>query len=286
MRLRFLAPLLLTAAALVASPRAAHAQPHPLALEDVVQLVRAQVSPARILELARENCLAFAMDAAATARLREAGAEPEVIRGLSAPDLCRAAPPAPGTTGSTGTGTALVRRGGSGPPPEARRSRREPYGAGLSLSVGYMHVVYEADDTPGVDGSGGMVEVAYGFTPALAVFLRGDRAELGGAPVYARGLAHTDLGVRLFAGGGRWPVRPYADAALTLVNSRPDENSAYDQRTSLAGSVGAGVQLFLGTPRMALNAGVRLSPNADVEALAPFDGGRSARADLRFDWYP
>jgi len=58
------------------------AQAQPFSIDDITELVRSGVSDARILELARRDCLLFELDTQSDADLRASGASATLVRGL------------------------------------------------------------------------------------------------------------------------------------------------------------------------------------------------------------
>jgi len=67
---------------LAAAPPALAAQAQPFSIDDITELVRSGVSDARILELARRDCLLFELDTQSDADLRASGASATLVRGL------------------------------------------------------------------------------------------------------------------------------------------------------------------------------------------------------------
>lgn len=94
-RLRLLPALLAGFAFAAGAPGpAARAQNLPYTIDEIVQIIAAGVVPdARIAALLTERCIAFRADAQAVARLREAGAGPEVLRAVRT--ACRILPGEP-----------------------------------------------------------------------------------------------------------------------------------------------------------------------------------------------
>ena len=69
-------------AALTALPHAARAQSSAYSLSDIVELVRNKVPSKRVLSLAKQNCVSFAIDDDARTKLKRAGAAASLITGL------------------------------------------------------------------------------------------------------------------------------------------------------------------------------------------------------------
>ncbi len=67
---------------LAAAPPALAAQAQPFSIDDITELVRSGVSDARILELARRDCLLFELDRQSDANLRAGGASAALVRSL------------------------------------------------------------------------------------------------------------------------------------------------------------------------------------------------------------
>ena len=64
------------------APTLTHAQQQPLTLAEVSDLVKGRVLPERILSLAREQCVSFAVDERVISTLRAAGADPAFAESL------------------------------------------------------------------------------------------------------------------------------------------------------------------------------------------------------------
>jgi hypothetical protein len=92
MKLRIACLLLLP----VALPSAARAQANPYTLDQVVELVGSGLPAARVLEMVRGKCIAFAMEPGTEMQLRNAGGSAELMQGLRG--ICTTVKPQPAPT--------------------------------------------------------------------------------------------------------------------------------------------------------------------------------------------
>jgi TM2 domain-containing membrane protein YozV len=72
----------LLAVGIVFTPDVSRAQQRPLSTEDIAELVRGEVAPGEILNIARPRCVSFRIDSTAETALRSAGADNQLIQGL------------------------------------------------------------------------------------------------------------------------------------------------------------------------------------------------------------
>ena len=64
------------------APDVCLSQQRPLSADDIVELVRGEVDPGEIVNIARPRCISFRVNGAAEATLRDAGANDQLIQGL------------------------------------------------------------------------------------------------------------------------------------------------------------------------------------------------------------
>lgn len=143
----------------------------------------------------------------------------------------------------------------------------------------------DADREP-LTGTALGVELGYGFSSGLALFLN---ADAGGRAGETEGMTQVDLGARMNFGAGRRALVPFMEAAVT--GAVLDEADG----VTLSGggvTVGGGVRYFL-TRRLSLDAGVRATRGAFSEREA--DGVReeiedrpfvTSRVALGATWHP
>lgn len=176
----------------------------------------------------------------------------------------------------------------------------QPYsntrGLYLNVHASATSITYEADDFEDfdeTDGGGGLgVEVGYGFSPLVSLFvaLNGSGMEADGGDTYT--LGHGDLGVRFnFRSGER--LVPYASLAVTGRQATFEfENGGEIELSGGGGTLGGGLAYFV-SPRLALDAGLRLTAGTftDVSVgrltVSNFDvDAGSGRLVFGLSWFP
>ena len=72
----------LLAVAIFFTPGVSRSQQRPLSTDDIAELVRGQVDPGEIVNIARPRCISFRVDGTAETALRDAGANNQLLQGL------------------------------------------------------------------------------------------------------------------------------------------------------------------------------------------------------------
>jgi hypothetical protein len=143
---------------------------------------------------------------------------------------------------------------------------------GVSVGLTLQGTSFDTDGDDDIDaftGGGLGLDLAYGFSSGLALFLdvqagnlESDDApddELGGTAVL------VDLGARMNFGGGRRSLVPYLEAAFTGIALEGDDALDVDLLLSGGGvTIGGGVQYFV-RRNLSLNAGLRITNGALTE---------------------
>lgn len=260
---------LLLAVILCAHTNPAAAQQRGFTLAELEELLRSEVSSTRVLLLAQQRCIHFQPDDSALAVLRAAGATAELLEGLRGPGQCR-----------TDTAAAKPSKPGAPGTPEPPAARRQ--GRPLAfLGVGYANGFFTPAGTEG-DGGGQGAAVEFGVGGShFAVFTRGAYVRVNpdrGAPY---DLGHTDLGARVVFLPRRAVLRPYVDAAISVIErGYTDEDGAVTENETSFGVSGAGGVRLAFSPRLALDASYRrvVGSLEDVEAAGgPAEQDESAR---------
>jgi hypothetical protein len=121
------------------------------------------------------------------------------------------------------------------------------------------------DDLDALTGGGLGLDLAYGFSSGLALFLGMEGGSLdsdGGGEGDVDGSVQVDLGARMNFGGGRRSLVPFLEAAFTGMVLSGDSELADEVLLSGAGvTIGGGVQYFL-SRTFSVNAGARLTNGA------------------------
>lgn len=117
-----------------------------------------------------------------------------------------------------------------------------------------------SETTVSESGGGLNLEVGYGFSPKLSIFLAGYGSTIDADPEYT--LSQVDLGIRYMFRDTDKQARPYLEGALAGRQFRADlvdDEDAVTIKASSGGvSVGGGVQIFF-SPRFALDLGLNYS---------------------------
>lgn len=124
----------------------------------------------------------------------------------------------------------------------------------------------EDDDFEAFTGGGLGIELGYGFSSGLALFVA---AEGGGMENEDEDLdaaiddrVQVDLGARVSFGGGRRALVPFLEAAMSGIVLSSESETGDEVMYSGAGvTIGGGVQYFV-RRTLSLNAGVRLTNGA------------------------
>jgi Outer membrane protein beta-barrel domain len=289
--------LLGLAAAALLAPATLLTQSRGITLEEMAGLLRSNVSSARVLTLAQERCVAFHPTGEALATLRQAGATAELLEGLRTPNLCTTTgptpvPPPPAADTAGGALPPLPRnlhvdRAPFGPPPPPPGHPSRGFFASLTATAAGFN-----EKGTDLDVGGGMgVEVGYAPVPALAFFVRVD----GGwrTPPEDEGGEQTlwfgDVGGRVYLGGRRAAVRPFADASFTAFGIAGDE----EELSGTGFSAGGGVQARVAR-NLAVDLGFRwLAGTLDTDDTGgestPLEDeieGRGARVYLGISGFP
>lgn len=174
------------------------------------------------------------------------------------------------------------------PAPGAAQAVTEGVLLGLRLNGSSISVENEdqTDSGPGVSGI-----IGYGFTPAVAAYIKATGASMQPDEGDSYGLGHFDIGVRFsFNGGGSMWV-PYANAAYGGRAASFDLGGETLDVSGTAFTVGGGLQYFFNRGA-AVDVGLNMSfgdfteaevagSTADIEINAT-----TARFDLGISWYP
>jgi hypothetical protein len=143
-------------------------------------------------------------------------------------------------------------------------SKTQGFGVGVQLHGTSVDTDQDDDFDPFTGGGLGL-ELAYGFSSGLALFLdvqfgglESDDADDGAIDSGA----HVDLGARMNFGAGRRSLVPFLEAAFTGVALEGETPEGDDILYGGAGvTIGGGVQYFV-RRNLSLNAGLRVTGGA------------------------
>jgi hypothetical protein len=143
-------------------------------------------------------------------------------------------------------------------------SRTDGFSVGLHLQGTSLDDDAD-DDFEAFTGGGLGLDLAYGFSSGLALFLdvQAGGLESEDAPENEiDGVVTVDLGARYNFGGGRRSLVPFLEAALTGIALDSEGDLGEDVTVSGAGvTIGGGVQYFV-SRKLSLNAGMRMTGGA------------------------
>ncbi|HEX8208880.1 MAG TPA: outer membrane beta-barrel protein [Longimicrobium sp.] len=269
---------LVALALLFAAPAAA--QQRGFTLAEVEELLRSDVSSTRILLLVQQRCIHFDPDDRALAVLSAAGATTELLAGLRQPSQCMthrgplpksSAPPAPPAPAAPDAPQA----------PATRRSGRPL----AFLGFGYANGSFTPDEGDG-DGAGHGAAVEFGVGGShFAVFARGAFAGIDPAEGEAYDLGNSDLGARVVFLPARAILRPYVDAAVSVITMEYTDGEGTQRRSATGfGVSGAGGVRLAVTPRVALDASYRRVFGSISQVGADAPGGLEEGAGGSGGW--
>jgi hypothetical protein len=242
---------LLALALLFAAPAAA--QQRGFTLAEVEELLRSDVSSTRILLLVQQRCIHFDPDDRALALLSAAGATTELLEGLRQPSQCRthsgplpksSVPAVPAAPSASDAPQA---------PPTPRSARPLAF-----IGFGYANGSFTPDEGDG-DGAGHGAAVEFGVGGShFAVFARGAFAGIDSGAGEAYDLGNTDLGARVVFLPARAVLRPYVDAAVSVITMQYTDGDGSERQSATGfGVSGAGGVRLAVTPKVALDASYR-----------------------------
>ena len=244
--MRLFRSLLLTGI-LCAFAAPAPAQQRGFTLAEVEELLRSDVSSTRILLLVQQRCIHFDPDARALAALSAAGATSELLEGLRQPSQCRThRGPLPKSSAPAAPVTPET-------PPTRRSARPLAF-----LGFGYANGSFTPDEGEG-DGVGHGAAVEFGVGGShFAVFARGAFAGIDSGEGEAYDLGNTDLGARVVFLPARAVLRPYVDAAVSVISMQYTDGDGSERQSATGfGVSGAGGVRLSVTPKVALDASYR-----------------------------
>lgn len=263
---------LLALALLFAAPAAA--QQRGFTLAEVEELLRSDVSSTRILLLVQQRCIHFDPDDRALAVLSAAGATKELLEGLRLPTQCR-------------THGGPVPKSSAPPEPDAPRAPATPRSARplAFLGFGYANGSFTPDDGAG-DGAGHGAAVEFGVGGShFAVFARGAFAGIDPAEGEAYDLGNTDLGARVVFLPARAILRPYVDAAVSVISMEYTDGEGTERQSATGfGVSGAGGVRLAVTPKVALDASYRRVFGSISQVGADAPGGLEEGAGGSGGW--
>lgn len=234
--------LLVLAALLFAAPAAA--QQRGFTLAEMEELLRSDVSSTRVLLLAQQRCIHFEPDERALKVLAAAGATAELLEGLRQPGQCR-------------TDRGALPKPSAPDKPEGPSTRRSARPLAF-LGFGYANGSFTPREGGGDGaGHGAAVELGVGGSH-FAVFARGAFAGIDPAEGEAYDLGNSDFGARVVFLPARVILRPYVDAAVSVITMQYTDGEGTERQSATGfGVSGAGGVRLAVTPRVALDASYR-----------------------------
>lgn len=179
----------------------------------------------------------------------------------------------------------------------APASSTKGFFAGIHLN-GTSITSDESGDDESESGPGLGIQLGYGFTSKLALFVDLTGAALETDDGNDVGLAHGDLGLRYAFTGPDRRFAPFLEAAITgiaLVEDDADLGNGTRGDASLSGggfTVGGGVQYHF-SPKLALGAGLKFTKGefttvkVDKVSVSGLDvDATSTRFNIGLTWYP
>lgn len=161
--------------------------------------------------------------------------------------------------------------------------RSDTRGLGIGLQLNRTGMDQGRGDGLKVLGAGAALSVSYGVSDAVSLFARGGTGYRS---------SYMDLGARYRFGGATSALRPYVEAAATVVGATRTVSDAFEapetlRSRGLAATVGAGVEYYV-SPRLALDLGVTFSGGRFEEnpATGLNDGFVSNRVQMGITFRP
>jgi hypothetical protein len=172
----------------------------------------------------------------------------------------------------------------------ATRSSGSGFVAGLGFHGASIRV--DEDDRERESGSGGQLQIGYGFTPRFALFLEGASASMTASGVDANDyvLIHADIGMRYSFTNPAKAWIPFVGVAATGRSMR-DADEDFEV-TGSAITIGAGIHYFF-KPKWAFTTSLRVSAGEfDTARAGSFSlsglelDATSTRFGLGVTWFP